>query len=409
MNSGDKIKHLHDKVQHDLLSGILPFWLKYAPDDNNGGFYGRINRDGSGISEAPKALVLNARILWTFSASYRVFDCLSYIKAADRAFNYIVEYFLTKEPENNGGYWLLNADGSVREAVGNMHTYSQAFLLYALSEYAMAADNAHAYRYAGLMFYFIDKFCRLGNLYTETPYQNKPNGLKLSMNTHLHVLEAITNYYRICGDKQTETSLINIIILFLETVYNKNTRHQNMFFNAEGISQSNTVSYGHDIEFSWLLTEAAAVLRANSADISRFPSLYEDCAICAADVAESVLTEGLDENCGALADEAINGKAIHNRKIWWVQAEAVVGFLNAWQSCGEERYLDAAYGIFDYIDHNIIDHEYGEWYHSGLDFTPEAKNGFKADEWKCPYHNSRMALEVIGRLKHINSQANHTD
>ncbi|MHB1153001.1 MAG: AGE family epimerase/isomerase [Eubacteriales bacterium] len=399
MNNPDSIKCLLNRMHHNLLDEILPFWLKYSPDKVNGGFFGRISRDGTGITDAPKSLVLNARILWTFSASYHMFGNSLFLETADRAFDYIITHFIKNDPEFEGGYWLLNANGSVREAVGNMHTYGQSFLLYAFSEYAAITNNPKAYKYAELMFNFIEQYCRLGNVYTEKPNQNKTDKLMLSMNTHLHIIEAITNYFRICKDKRVEASLLNLIELFLNTIYNKKTHHQNMFFTADGIPISDKISYGHDIEFSWLLTEAVEVLRENSSENLQAALLYDRCVVCVLEIVDSVYREGLDSNCGALFDEGTpSGEILHQNKIWWIQAEAVVGFFNAWQICGDERYLNAACGVMDYIDRNILDTDYGEWYSTGVDSFPKAQTGYKADEWKCPYHNSRMALEVISRI-----------
>lgn len=402
MDNLDNIKSLRDRAKHNLLDEILPFWLKYSPDIVNGGFFGRISFDGTGISDAPKSLVLNSRILWTFSASYRMFGISLFLETAERAFDYILTHFIKKDPVFEGGYWLLNSDGSVREAVGNMQTYGQSFLLYAFSEYAAVSNNPAAYQYAELMFNFIDERCRLGNVYTEKPNQNKKDKFMLSMNTHLHIIEAITNYFRQCKDKRAETTLVNLIELFLNTIYNKKTHHQNMFFSDDGIPLSDKISYGHDIEFSWLLTEAAEVLRENGTNPLQAALLYDRCVVCVSEVADSVYREGIDTKCGALFDEGTpNYEIIHQNKIWWIQAEAVVGFFNAWQLCGDNRYLDAARDVMDYIDRNISDREYGEWYSSGIDSSPKSKVGYKADEWKCPYHNSRMALEIISRINNL--------
>lgn len=395
MNKYDKMTCLRDRMRHNLLDNILPFWLNYAPDRVNGGFYGRIRRDGTATTDAPKALVLNARILWTFSAVYRMSGDKIYLETAEYAFDYIISHFIDRSSGFNGGYWLLNADGCVREAEGNMHTYGQGFLLYAFSEYAAATGKPEAYNYAGLIFDFIENHCRDGNTYREAPYR----GGLLSMNTHLHIIEPVTNYFRICHNKRVEASLINLIEVFLDIIYNAGTHHQNMFFSADGTPHSNKISYGHDIEFSWLITEAAEVLREYAPDASQTASLYDRCLKCASEAAGSVYREGIDASCGALFDEGMpDGKILHPGKIWWVQAEAVVGFFNAWQISGDERYLDAACGVTDYIEQYIIDREYGEWYSSGIDSSPKAQFGNKADEWKCPYHNSRMAIEIISRV-----------
>lgn len=402
MKSSDKIIYLHDRAQKHLNEIILPFWLKYAPDKVNGGFFGRITRSGTGIADAPKSLVLNARILWTFSAAYRMAGYPCYREAADRAFDYIMNHFIKFDSDFQGGYWLLNTDGSIREKVGDMHTYGQGFLLYALSEYAAMTGNPDSRKYAGYIFEFIEKQCRSGNYYTEKPFQNKAVGLSLSMNTHLHIIEPVTNYLRICKDIRAESSLINLILIFLNTIYDNKTNHQIMFFSESGKPLSDKFSFGHDIELSWLLTEAAEVLCQNNPASPDNMQLQRRCRECAVKIADSVYREGTDESCGALYDEGLpDGKIPHKNKIWWVQAEAVVGFYNAWQINGNPSYLDAACDVMEYIDRCLVDHDYGEWFGTGLDTAPQSKNGYKADEWKCPYHNSRMALELLARISYI--------
>ncbi len=400
MNDIEAMRRLYDKILLNLTEGILPFWLKYAPDETNGGFYGHITRDGKGDVNAPKSLVLNARILWTFSNAYQMLGYSSYINAADRAYHYITTHFIKNDPSFKGGYWLLNADGSVREAIGNMHTYGQSFLLYAFSEYASVTQNTEAYYYARCMYEFIDQHCRSGDVYTELPYQNNAGQYELSMNTHLHIIEAVTCYYRLCKSKDIENRLVSLIELFINKIYNKDTHHLKIYFNSDGDALTDHISYGHDIEFSWLLTEAAEALQIYAINNSRVAESLERCRICSYEIADSVIKEGIDFKSGALYDEAdLNGKILHQDKVWWIQAEAVVGFFNAWQICGESRFFDMVNKIYDYIDRYLIDHEFGEWYKCGLDLSPNAKNGYKADEWKCPYHNSRMALEIISRIK----------
>jgi mannobiose 2-epimerase len=386
-------------MHHCLFVNILPFWVNHAPDNINGGFFGRIAKDGTPDLYSPKSLVLNARILWTFSAVFRLFGEKIYREAADRAFDYIISHFIDERSCFNAGYWLLNADGSVREATGKMHTYGQGFLLYAFSEYAAATHKSEAYDYADRMFDYLQNHCRYGNKYSERPFDCKDDSKILSMNTHLHIIEPVTNYFRIHQNKTPEDSLINLIEIFLDVIYNEKTHHQKMYFLENGTPLSDKISYGHDIEFSWLLCEAADILLKHSSNKMYASSLYDRCIKCAADTAAAVYQQGIDKSCGALFDEGLpDGSILHKNKIWWVQAEAVVGFYNLWQICGDERYHDAAYDIFDYIDKYIVDHENGEWYSSGIDSAPDAKNKNKANEWKCPYHNSRMAIEIITRI-----------
>ena len=205
----EKLLKLRDEMRADLLNGsILPFWQKYTVDEENGGFYGAVDVDLNIHKDAPKALVLNARLLWTFAGAYRIFGKEEYKSLADRAFEYLTTYFWDKE--NGGGYWMLNADGSVKD--DTKMTYAQGFMLYAFSEYVRATGSEAARKYADMVYDYLENECKAGKYYLENARgTGTGNGAitkagTLSMNTHIHILEPMTCYFRIRHDKCVEES-----------------------------------------------------------------------------------------------------------------------------------------------------------------------------------------------------------
>jgi mannobiose 2-epimerase len=404
-------------MKKDLVGNILPFWLEKAVDRKNGGFYGEILRDGTVKESAPKGLILNARILWTFSAACRLFGSSDYRLAADRAFAYLVEHFLDREGE--GAHYLLRADGGPENSA--KFTYAHGFLLYAFSEYARATGSAEAADRAGEVFRFIETRCKLGEgKYAEfakgsvLPPMPPPPPRKegepapppfdfsklLSMNNHLHIIEPITCYFRINHSREVEEALSALLEVFLDKIYNKNFGHFDLFFGEDWTPLSHTNSYGHDIEGSWLILEAAEVLRQYAADQGRAETLLARSRACAAHMAEAVLREGLDPQNGAVYDEGDReGHITRAKKVWWAQAEGIVGFYNAYQITGADKFLTAASRLWDYIEAHIIDREGGEWFGTGTDSPTDENSDFKVNPWKCPYHNARAAFEMIERTK----------
>lgn len=265
----EKLLKLCDEMKEDLLHGsIFPFWEQYTIDHENGGFYGAVTVDKVIHKDASKGLVLNARLLWTFAGAYRIFGDEKYKELADRAFNYIVERFW--DHKNGGGFWMLHADGSVED--DTKMTYGQGFLLYAFSEYVRATGSEEARRYADMTYDYIENECKEGNYYLENARgTGSSNGAiteagNLSMNTHIHILEPMTCYFRIRHDACVEESLVNLIEITARRIYDTEHHHFVMFFNDKMEPLPGEVSFGHDIEGSWLLTEAAEVLEKYGAD-----------------------------------------------------------------------------------------------------------------------------------------------
>jgi mannobiose 2-epimerase len=217
-----------------------------------------------------------------------------------------------------------------------------------------------------------------------------------SMNTHLHVMEAYTNLLRVWRDPALEAKQAELLTLTMDRVIDASTGHFKLFFDKRWKSLSDHVSFGHDIEGSWLVVEAAEAL-GNAGLLERARKL-------AVIMAQAVYEQGLDRDGSLFYEADAKGKLIDPKKHWWAQAEAVVGFYNAYQISGEARFLEAARRAWNYILAKVVDKAHGEW-HAKL--TPEGvpltakedSDAYLAGPWKCPYHNARVCYEMIERLQ----------
>lgn len=394
----NKITTLRTEVEHELTTGILPFWMEKMADNVQGGFYGRIDGDDKLHADAPKGAILNARILWTFSAAYRLLRKPEYLETATRAKRYIIDKFY--DNDFGGVYWSLTADGKPLDT--KKQVYAQGFAIYGLSEYARATGDREALDYAVKLFETVEKysFDRDRNGYIEAftrewkPIEDmrlsdKDENTSKTMNTHLHILEPYANLYRVWKDERLERQLRNMLDLFTGKILNKKTYHLDLFFDNYWRTDGNIISYGHDIEASWLIHEAALVL----GDETLLKQI------------EPVIV-----NIARAADEGLNpdGSMIYERFVaedhtdcelhWWVQAENVVGHVNLYQHFGDETALDTAMKYWRFIKDKIIDHANGEWHWSLMPDGTVNRRDDKAGFWKCPYHNGRMCMEIIERF-----------
>ena len=396
-----KYENLRAESQSLLESNILPFWATRMVDNERGGFYGRI--DGHNIlhPDAPKGAVLNARILWAFSAASRVLHSTPYRLLAYRAYDYFMHHFIDRE--SGGVYWSIHADGTPLDT--RKQTFAIAYAIYGLTEYVRLTNNQEALNAAIRLFNDLEahayKFenekmskCRNGYLEALTRDWQDLADMRLSeqdenaaftMNTHLHVLEAYTNLYRVYKDPRVARQLRLLIDIFANRIFDPATCHLMLFFDENwsslpcGEGQGGvSFSPGHDIEAAWLLHEALEVL------------------------GDPILLQETLPVCQQLAQAAEDG--IFNESQWWCYAEAVVGYIDQWKLNQKDLPVEAAINLemaevaWDYIQSHLIDREHGEWYWAILpDGTPDTSND-KAGFWKCPYHNSRMCIELIERL-----------
>ena len=388
---------LKTEMQSHLLNDILPYWMERTIDEKHGGFIGRIDGNNRIDEKADKGAILNSRILWTFSAAYNYFKDPAYLANADRAFSYLIDYFI--DNEHGGVFWMLDYKGNPTET--KKQIYTQAFAIYGFSAYYKASRNKHALNAAIELFKLIETYAfdhgengyfeafdRQWNLLQDLRLSEKDANEKKTLNTHLHILEAYTTLYQIWKDKKLEKQLKNLIELKLDKFVNENSRFQ-LFFDENWNPKSDLISFGHDIEGSWLLLEAAKVLGDEQ--------LIAKTKKVAISMVNSVMESGID-NDGGLMYEVYSGLIKDTDKHWWPQAEAIVGFVNAWQISSDSKYLKKAKMVWEFTKDKIIDWKDGEWWFRVNKVGQPYLQEDKAGPWKCPYHNGRACLEIIKRL-----------
>ena len=437
------IYQMKKEMQDVLEKNILHFWMTQMVDEENGGFYGRMDNSGTIHPEAEKGAILNARILWAFSAAHRVLGNLDgldnienlknleipdYASMARRAYEYFVSHFI--DWEYGGVYWSLDSKGQPLDT--KKQFYAIGFAIYGLSEYARATGDREALDYALQLFDCIEEhaFDHKYNGYIEacTREWGEIADMRLSeldanypksQNTHLHIIEPYTNLLRCLKELHAQEScdyvpvlgsvlpigisvpmetivrvegaLRNLIDIFTDRILNPETHHLDLFFEMDWTRGAGHLeSYGHDIECSWLMHEAALVLGD--------PQVLAKVEPIVREVAEAS-EKGLRPDGSMIHEANLDTGHQDDDLHWWVQAENVVGWYNIYQHFGDEEALEKAFHCWTYIKQNLIDYEHGEWYWSrhadGSLNTTDDKAGF----WKCPYHNSRMCLEVIERVK----------
>lgn len=396
------------RLEQELRQNILPFWMREAVDTPRGTFHGELTNDLVVNPTAPRGALLTCRILWTFAAAYRAHRDPAYLPMADLAYTDLLARFAD---ETHGGFfWSINSDGTPRET--RKQIYGQAFGIYALTEYHLASGRREPLDGAIALYHLLEQHASdpqhggyfeayardwspIADQRLSAVDLNEPK----SQNTHLHIMEAYTNLLRVWPDatlRRRQTALVEIM---LTRILNPATHHLGLFFSTDWQLRSDRISYGHDIEAAWLLTEAAEVLGD--------PALLARTRTHALAIADATLREGTDADGGIFNEGGPSG-ITDARKEWWPQAEAVVGFLNAAQLApGDGRYLAAALRCWDFIEARLIDRQHGEWFR-GVDRAGRVIPTFeKVSFWKCPYHNGRTGLEAPARLRALAGGASH--
>lgn len=389
------------QIENEWLDNIAPFWLKFAPDEKYGGFRGLITNELQIDEFAEKGVILNSRILSTFARAAQIYQEKSYLRIATRAFDYLTEHFFDRE--SNGVFWTVDYKGQPLDT--KKRSYAQAFALYALSEYYSATNNKSALDKAFEIFYLLEKKCkdeenkgyfetfkRDWTLAEDQRLSEVDQDDAKSMNTHHHILEAYANLYRVTSNAIVKNRLRVLINLFLEKIIHSRKFFLQMFFNEQWNTKSAVDSFGHDIEASWLLCEAAEILGDKN--------LLKQVQTVAFKMANAVYERGLAPD-GSLLYEAENNQIICRDRDWWVQTEAVIGFINAYQLSKEQKFLTAAIKVWEYIQTKIIDWINGEWFWKITNDGLPSNEKPKLSQWKCPYHNGRMCFEAVRRLRQI--------
>ena len=419
---------MEQEMQDVLTQNILPFWLDNMQDTENGGFYGRIDGHMHLHPEAEKGAILNARILWSFSAAYRLLGDSSLLTVATRAKDYLIDHFI--DHEYGGVYWSLDCQGKPLDT--KKQFYAIGFAIYGLSEYARATGDHESLDFALQLFECIEthSFDRKYNGYIEacTRDWQHIDDMRLSaldanypksQNTHLHIIEPYANLYRCLQEfrrayscdyvpaigsmlpvgvtvpqetiDRVGAALRNLIQIFTDYILNPTTHHLDLFFAMDWTRQAGCLeSYGHDIECSWLLHEAAIVL-GDEAVLRKVEPIVRDVARAS--------EKGLCPDGSMIHEANLDTGHADDDRHWWVQAENVVGWMNIYQHFGDEDALLKAQHCWQYIKENLIDYEHGEWYWSRRADGTLNLDDDHAGFWKCPYHNSRMCMEIIQRFR----------
>jgi mannobiose 2-epimerase len=392
----NRILHLKNKAEKELQN-ILEYWAKNMLDERNGGFIGEINHLDSKNILADKGSVLNARILWTFSAAYDLTKNPEYLNLAKRAFFYIKNYFYDKE--FGGIFWTLYHNGAPKDTKNQIYTL--AFTIYGLSEFYKIYKNEEALEMAQNLFYqielhsrdnqkrgYLEAFTRNWEEIEDLRLSEKDANEKKTMNTHLHIVEAYANLYLVWPNQKLKEAIKEILEIVDLYFIDKTKNHLKLFFDENWVEKEDVISYGHDIEAAWLLQWCAEAIQ----DLELI-EIYKKHAV---HFAEST-KEGIAEDGGLWYEFDPKEKKLIAEKHWWPQAELWIGMINAWQLTQNEEFLTITEKNFEFVEKYIIDHRKGEWiWGIREDYTPILKD--KAGLWKCPYHNSRACIELIKRL-----------
>jgi mannobiose 2-epimerase len=396
------------KIEKILKENIASFWYTKSLDRENGGYTINFGPKGELKGQGTKMIVTQARTVWLFSRMARAgYSSKEYLEAADLGYRFLKEKMW--DAKYGGFYWEVDVTGD-KKLKPRKHLYGQSFALYAISEYCLASKKqevldfaiqlfdlleakSHDGTYGGYIEFFNEDWTPAPD--TEISYMGAPSGLKL-MNTHLHLLEAMTTFYRACRLPLARERLIELINIESNAVVRKGlgacTDKYERDWTPSLQGDYARVSYGHDIENIWLLIDAC-----DTAGVSSYPLLDLYRALF-----DYSIKYGCDETNGGFYDSGpFNQPADRRTKVWWVQSEAIVSALYMYRITGDAKYRSIFEKTFDFIQNNMVDWENGEWH---ANITPEGKpQGDKGNIWKAGYHNGRAMIECLEILKKLQS------
>lgn len=390
----------YQKETATALREILTWWQTYMPDTVNGGFYGSVNNQNEPDTMAPKGLVLNARILWSFSAAYGFAKDPAYLQQAQLAYQYLYAHFT--DTEQGGMYWSLQANGAPLDA--RKQIYGLAFCIYGYAEYykisqepaALAAavalfENIEQHSFDKALNGYIEAFAQDWTPIADLRLSDKDDNESKTMNTHLHIVEAYANLYQVWPSKILKERIANLLHLCNQYFINHQNHHLHLFFDEHWNLKSQLQSYGHDIEAAWLLQQCAETI--GDTDLIQ---IFRQLAI----PITAAALEGLDADGGLWYEYEPGHNTLIKEKHAWVQAEAMIGGMNAFALTGDEAYWRQSWQSWAFVKKHMLDTQYGEWYWGiQQDGSPMPKE--KAGFWKCPYHSSRACIEINKRIQQL--------
>jgi len=419
MASKEELIQYKSIFESELHDNILSYWSKYGVEKDGKGFYPAVDLENNPVLSANKTSVLNARILWTFAAAAKMYPGKGYEEIARKAYKVVTEDFA--DNELGGFYMEISSSNKIVNDV--KHTYAQAFVIYSLCKYYEFNPTEEVMNGIREFFCFLDGKTKdpenPGYLESFTrdwkPFEENrmaDNNEPKSMNTHLHVLEAYAALYKVWKDDLVKQRLTGLLEIFMNHIIRK-SGHLGIFFTsdfAETESSKGICSFGHDIEASWLIREAAGTLGDKEIEERIKPLILK--------MADAVLRVGVDKDGGLFLESTHFGSHVRTNKHWWLQAENLVGFMNMYQLTGDDKYWDTVKLAWDFINRYVIDHEGGEWFtkvnrlgvpyliEPADDPSPYYRNDWKIDPWKCPYHNGRAMMEMVERIESILNRTN---
>jgi len=388
------------EVYHEWLS-ILNYWSKNTIDTAFGGFYGSVDNNNVPREAAAKGIVMNSRILWTFSASSIRIGNKEFTDIADRAFNYIMQHFI--DHEQGGVYWSVDHRGNILD--DRKQIYGLAFCIYGMSEYYKMSENPAALELCKILFTCIEQysydikyggyfeaFTREWKMIDDLRLSEKDANEKKTMNTHLHIIEAYANLYSVWPDTGLRQKISSLLDIFEKHFINKDSFHLNLFLDEQWNLRSSLISYGHDIEAAWLLLQCAEIIQDDE-----YIKIYRKHAV---EIANSA-AEGLDSDGGLWYEYEPLDEVMIREKHSWPQAEAMIGFLNVFQITGNKKYLLQSLKSWEFIKDQLVDKKNGEWFWGVDENNLVMNNKDKAGFWKCPYHSCRACMEIQYRVTAI--------
>lgn len=404
--SNSELKEQLKLLKEEVLSeheNILKFWEKNTLDEENGGFIGEIDSQMNKHPEADKGVILNARIIWAFSAGYIYTKKEEYLNLATRAYNYLLEKFYNHE--KNGVYFMVDYEGN--PTMDRNQIIAVAFVTYGFSEYYRATKNEEVLEYTLKLFnslenYALDKeangyfdaFSKDWEKLDDMRMYEGDKDAKKTMNANFHIMVAYANIYRAHKDNKVKNALKKLIEVFLNNILDKERGSCKLFFDENWNALKTDDNYGLDIEASWLLWDAAQVLGEKK--------IIDEVKPLVIKIVEHCLKYGYDKDGGMMNEGNDKNGVTNTYKSWWVQAESVIAFFNAYQITNESKYLANAFITWDFIKKYMIDYQYGEWFGTvSKDEHEPNMNESKIGPWKCPYHNSRMGLQIAERIDSI--------
>jgi mannobiose 2-epimerase len=385
---------------------VIPFWFPRSLDTEHGGYIVHYGPTGEPLDGGVKMIVTQARQLWLSSALLRSRYATPAVReAADHGYRFLRDVMWDRA--NGGFFWQVDRAGKVQRA--QKHLYGQAFGVYAVAEYALATGDksalafaldafrlidakAHDVRYGGYREYFAADWSPAPP--SDTPPLGAPADLKL-MNTHLHLLEAWTTLLRASADPVVRERLIELVGIETHAVvragWTAHTDRHRADWTPILDPAAARVSYGHDLENIWLVSDALDALNQPVAPYTEFFKA----------VFAYSKQYGWDDAKGGFFDSGPKGQPADRRqKVWWTQAEVIVAALEMYRQTRDPIYLDVFENTWRFIDSAQTDWKHGEWFESiAPDGTPSKSN--KGTPWKAGYHNGRALLQVLDRLARL--------